>query len=108
MAAGQPVVASDVPCLRELIRDGETGCLVPPGAPIALARRTRALLQDPARAHASERRRGPTCSSASRCRTSQRAGVPCTMKLSHDCAPQDAKGIDRRKNAPLDLRRSPS
>jgi glycosyltransferase involved in cell wall biosynthesis len=49
MAAGRAVVASDVPCLRDVIRDGETGCLVPPGEPVALARRTRALLQDPAR-----------------------------------------------------------
>jgi glycosyltransferase involved in cell wall biosynthesis len=47
MALGRVVVASDVPCLRELIRDGETGCLVPPGDPVALARRTRALLRDP-------------------------------------------------------------
>jgi glycosyltransferase involved in cell wall biosynthesis len=48
MAQGQAVVASDVPCLRALIRDGETGCLVRPGDPVALARRTRALLADPA------------------------------------------------------------
>jgi glycosyltransferase involved in cell wall biosynthesis len=48
MAAGRAVVASDVPPLSTLIRDGETGCLVPPGEPVALARRTRALLQNPA------------------------------------------------------------
>jgi len=47
MAMGRAVVASDVPCLRELIRDGETGYLVPPGDPVAIARRTRALLRDP-------------------------------------------------------------
>src|SRR5207247_59213 len=47
MAQGRAVVASDVPCLRELIRDGETGCLVAPGDPVALARRTRALLGNP-------------------------------------------------------------
>jgi glycosyltransferase involved in cell wall biosynthesis len=46
MALGRAVVASDVPCLRELIRDGVTGCLVPPGDAVALARRTRALLRD--------------------------------------------------------------
>jgi glycosyltransferase involved in cell wall biosynthesis len=49
MAAGRPVVASDVPCLRALIRDGDTGRLVPAGAPVALARQTRALFADPAR-----------------------------------------------------------
>jgi glycosyltransferase involved in cell wall biosynthesis len=48
MAMGRAVVASDVPCLRELIRDGDNGCLVPPGDPVALARRTLALLRDPA------------------------------------------------------------
>jgi glycosyltransferase involved in cell wall biosynthesis len=47
MAMGRAVVASDVPCLRELIRDGETGYLVPPGDPVAIARRSRALLRDP-------------------------------------------------------------
>jgi glycosyltransferase involved in cell wall biosynthesis len=48
MALGRPVVASDVPCLRALIDDGVTGCLVPPGDPVALARKTWALLHDPA------------------------------------------------------------
>ncbi len=48
MALGRAVVASNVPCLRELIRDGATGCLVPPGDPVALARRTLALMRDPA------------------------------------------------------------
>jgi glycosyltransferase involved in cell wall biosynthesis len=50
MAIGRVVVASDVPCLRELIRDDETGCLVPPGEPVALARRTCELFHDPAQA----------------------------------------------------------
>ena len=46
MALGRAVVASDVPCLREVIRDGETGFLVPPGDVVSLARRTHALFQD--------------------------------------------------------------
>jgi glycosyltransferase involved in cell wall biosynthesis len=46
MALGKAVVASDVPCLREAIRDGVTGFLVPAGDVIALARRTHALLGD--------------------------------------------------------------
>lgn len=46
MALGKAVVASDVPCLREVIGDGVTGFLVPPGDVIALARRTHALLRD--------------------------------------------------------------
>jgi glycosyltransferase involved in cell wall biosynthesis len=47
MAAGLPVVASDVGGLRELVRDGETGVLVPAGDPAALADALRPLLADP-------------------------------------------------------------
>lgn len=47
MAAGLPVVATDVDGTRELIRDGETGWLVPPGDPAALAVRLLALLENP-------------------------------------------------------------
>jgi glycosyltransferase involved in cell wall biosynthesis len=36
-AMGRPVVASDVGALRELVVPGETGWLVPPGDPVALA-----------------------------------------------------------------------
>lgn len=46
MALGKPVIAADVPCLRELIRDGETGLLFPPGDVVTLARHTRSLLLD--------------------------------------------------------------
>jgi glycosyltransferase involved in cell wall biosynthesis len=37
-----------VPCLHELIQDGENGLLTPPGDVVGLARRTRALFLDPA------------------------------------------------------------
>jgi glycosyltransferase involved in cell wall biosynthesis len=46
MAAGVPVVASDVGGLRELVRDAETGVLVRPGDPAALADALRPLLAD--------------------------------------------------------------
>ncbi len=46
MAAGLPVIASDLPHLRELITDGVDGMLVPPGSEIAIAQRTRQLLLD--------------------------------------------------------------
>ena len=46
MAAGLPVVASDVGGLRELVRDGETGMLVPSRDPAALADALQPLLAD--------------------------------------------------------------
>jgi L-malate glycosyltransferase len=47
MAAGLPVVASGVDGIRELVRPGVTGELVPPGDPAALAAALIALLGDP-------------------------------------------------------------
>jgi glycosyltransferase involved in cell wall biosynthesis len=52
MAAGIPVVACAVGGLLDLIQDGRTGLLVPPGDSNALAGALRGLIDDPARAHA--------------------------------------------------------
>jgi glycosyltransferase involved in cell wall biosynthesis len=46
MAAGLPVVATQVGGVPELVADGETGFLVPPGEPQALADALRRLLAD--------------------------------------------------------------
>jgi len=46
MAAGVPVVATDIPGTRELIQSGETGFLVPVGDRAALAKWTDRLLND--------------------------------------------------------------
>ena len=46
-AAGVPVVASAHGGVAELVRDGETGLLVPPGNPSALAVAVRLLADDP-------------------------------------------------------------
>jgi L-malate glycosyltransferase len=46
MAARLPVVATAVGGTPEIVRDGENGLLVPPGAPAALARRILELLED--------------------------------------------------------------
>ncbi len=59
MAMGIPVVATRVGGNPELVTDGVTGYLVPPGDPGALARRVEALLRDPAlRAAMGEAARG--------------------------------------------------
>lgn len=50
MASGIAVVASDVPPVRELIRDRENGWLVHPDRPAELARAIRILLEHPERA----------------------------------------------------------
>jgi len=47
-ACGTPTVASDSPGLRDSVRDGETGFLVPHGNVDALAARIRELLDDDA------------------------------------------------------------
>lgn len=47
MAAGRTVVASDIPAVREIIRDGETGSLFPVGDAEALAQRLSQLFADP-------------------------------------------------------------
>jgi glycosyltransferase involved in cell wall biosynthesis len=47
MAAGLPVVASAVGGIPEIVVDGETGLIVPPRDPDALAAALRRLLDDP-------------------------------------------------------------
>jgi glycosyltransferase involved in cell wall biosynthesis len=49
MLAGLPVVASDVSSLPELVVDGETGVLVPPDDPSALALAVARALEEPER-----------------------------------------------------------
>jgi phosphatidylinositol alpha-mannosyltransferase len=47
MAAGLPVIASDIPGYREVVRDGIEGILIPPRDPPALAAAVRRLLDRP-------------------------------------------------------------
>lgn len=49
MAAGLPVVASDIPGYDSVVTDGDDGMLVPPGDPGALAGALTELLRDPSR-----------------------------------------------------------
>jgi len=48
LAAGRPIVATAVRGLRDLLDDGRTALLVPPGDPEALAAAVRRVLDDPA------------------------------------------------------------
>jgi glycosyltransferase involved in cell wall biosynthesis len=47
MAAGRPVIASDLPVLREIITDGENGLLVQPEDPQAWIQAIRRLQKSP-------------------------------------------------------------
>ena len=47
MAAGVPIVASDLPTVREVLTDGDNALLVPPEDPRALAAAVRRLLVNP-------------------------------------------------------------
>jgi glycosyltransferase involved in cell wall biosynthesis len=46
MATGRPVVASDLPPLREIVNPGQTGAIAPVGDPSALADDLEPLLHD--------------------------------------------------------------
>jgi glycosyltransferase involved in cell wall biosynthesis len=46
MAAGVPIVATDVPACREVLANGEAGVLVPPGDPAAMASAILTLIRD--------------------------------------------------------------
>jgi glycosyltransferase involved in cell wall biosynthesis len=47
MAAGRPIVTTDIPGCRGLITDGVSGLLTPPKRPDELSRRIRRLIDDP-------------------------------------------------------------
>ena len=49
MAAGVPIVASDIPAFRDVLRGGQAGELFVTGDPADLARVTAGLLDDPVR-----------------------------------------------------------
>ena len=55
-AAGLPVVSTGAGDIAAMVRDGETGLLVPPGDPAAMAKAVAGLLDNPDRAHGIARR----------------------------------------------------
>ena len=56
MAAGTPVIASAVGSVPDLVRDGETGWLIPPADSVSLANRIRYILDDGERVDTMRRR----------------------------------------------------
>jgi glycosyltransferase involved in cell wall biosynthesis len=48
-ACARPIVTTDIPGCREVVRDGDNGLLVPPRAPEAVAEALRTLARDPER-----------------------------------------------------------
>lgn len=56
LAMGRPIVASDLPAIREVLRDGENAVLFEPGRASALADAVRSVLRDPALAGSLARR----------------------------------------------------
>jgi len=55
LACGTPLITADTPAARELLRDGESALLVPPGDPAALAAAMRRIAADPELARALSR-----------------------------------------------------
>jgi glycosyltransferase involved in cell wall biosynthesis len=82
MAAGVPVVATGVGGVPELVADGETGFVVPPGAASALAAAVEAVLSDPARA----RRLGAAGRVIARSRLSQERMMSDLLRLYEEVA----------------------
>lgn len=80
MAYGKPVVASAVGGLRDLVVDGETGLLVPPGDPAALRAALERLLGDPEL----RRRLGAAARERARTRFSWDAAVAATLAAYED------------------------
>ena len=87
MACGTAVVASRVGGIPEVVSDGETGLLVPPDDPAALAGALNALVGDPGRAAPWARRAasGPRPSSAGT--PSPPRPRPCTPSSPADGGP---------------------
>jgi len=48
LGLGRPIIASNLPALREILTDGRTALMVPPDDPLALGRAIARLQQDPA------------------------------------------------------------
>jgi 1,4-alpha-glucan branching enzyme len=97
MACGRPVVASRIGGLAEVIAEGRTGYLTPPGDYLSLARRMAQLLLEPARAAA--------MGQAAR-QEAMRYCWPRIAELTHDLYRSTLALTDRGKPAADDLVRA--
>ena len=89
MAAGVPVVASDLPGYRAVLRDGQAGRLTPPGEPVALADALYDLLEDE-----EERRRLTAAGSAAAAELSWRRVTDQIVEAYEDAlAARDRRGM---------------
>jgi glycosyltransferase involved in cell wall biosynthesis len=87
-----PVVVTDIPPCRDVIVPGETGALVPPGAPVEMAAAIEALLGDEAR----RRRLGGNGRRAVIERFSLRKMVEEYQQLYAECAQGGRRAAGRR------------
>ncbi|MFC2081645.1 glycosyltransferase [Candidatus Bipolaricaulota bacterium] len=85
MAVGLPVVATDVGGVSEVVADGETGVLVPPGDPRALAQAIQDLIGDEVRRAA--------MSEAAQARVEERFSLSRTVE-EHEDLYRELAGID--------------
>ena len=84
LACGTPLVTADTPAARELLVDGESALLVPPGDPEALAAALRRLAADPDLARRLAEG-GLAAYASARARTcSARAGARCSSALARE------------------------
>jgi phosphatidyl-myo-inositol alpha-mannosyltransferase len=96
-AAATPVIASDIPGYRDVLRDGRDGQLLAPGDPLALAEALRALALDP------ERRTRMARSARER---AERFAWPNVAAEVLDCYEQAIRAADparRRAGGPLQV-----
>ena len=104
LACGTPLVTADTPGARELLADGVSALLVPPGDPEALAAALRKLAADGALAERIGGRGQPSTASRRARTSSVRAGAPSWKRCESAGRPL---GGDRVRSPPAS-RRSPS
>ena len=100
MAAGVPVVASDIPPNRELVVDGQTGFLVKVGDSVGMAQFTDRILADPALAQ----RLGESGRERMRTNFSVERWSRGTPSFIARCSPKDSRHV-RNSRRRLDQRR---